>query len=80
VLVAVARARRIPWLVVVCGLGTVLHIIAGFFDQPVAGLHIILANRGLAVLMLWAIGGWIGFNIAALRSAKRAGWHAVPVD
>jgi hypothetical protein len=80
VLVAVARARQIPWLVVVCGLGTVLHIVAGFFDQPAAGFPIVLANRGLAVLMLWAIGGWIGFNIAAVRSGKRADWRSVPVD
>jgi len=80
VIVGLARAGRAWWLAAVCALGTLLHGVAGYFDQPAAELAVIVANRGLAVLVLWGIGGWIAFNLAASGQRASAGWRAARVD
>jgi len=80
VVVGLARARRIGWLAVVCALGTLLHAVAGIYDLPAAELPVIIANRSLAILVLWGIGGWIAFNLAALGARAPAYWRAVTGD
>jgi hypothetical protein len=72
VLVGLARAARPGWLAAVCALGTLFHAVAGIFDLPAVALSVAVANRGLAILVLWAVGGWIAFNLAALGSRRRA--------
>jgi hypothetical protein len=80
VLVGLARARRIGWLAVVCGLGTLLHAVAGIYDLPAAELPVIIANRSLAILVLWVVGGWIAFNLAGLGARAPIYWRAVTGD
>ena len=80
ILVVLARAGRPWWLAVVCALGTLLHAIAGIFDLPVAELPVVLANRGLAILVLWAVGCWIAVNLARSGSRPPAPWRAVAVE
>jgi hypothetical protein len=80
VVVALSRTGRPSWLAVVCTLGTLLHAVAGIFDLPAADLSVVIANRSLAILVLWGIGGWIAFNLAALGSRPSVPWRAVGAD
>lgn len=70
VLVGVSRLGHTLWLVIICALGTLLHVVAGFLELAEDELHEILGNRGLAIIVLWVIGGWIAYNVTALRARK----------
>jgi hypothetical protein len=75
----VARVGHVMWPLVVCALGTVFHAVAGVFDLVAVDFGTSLANRVLAILALWAIGGYIAWNISR-RRFKSTGWTAVPID
>ena len=53
---------------------------AGIFDLPVTDLSVVIANRSLAILVLWAVGGWLAFNLAAIGSRGSASLRAVTTD
>ena len=80
VVVGLSRAGQAWWLAAVCALGTLLHAVAGIFDLPVTDLSVVIANRSLAILVLWGVGGWIAVNLAALRSRTPPAVRAVTVD
>ena len=80
VVVGLAPARRAWWLAVVCALGTLFHAVAGVYDLPAAELPVVIANRSLAILVLWVVGGWIAFNLAALGVRVPAYWRTVTGD
>jgi hypothetical protein len=80
VVLGLARARRIGWLAAVCALGTLFHAVAGIYELPAAELPVVIANRSLAILVLWVVGGWIAFNLAGLGARVPAYWRAVTGD
>jgi hypothetical protein len=80
VVVGLSRAGQAWWLAAVCALGTLLHGVAGIFDLPVTDLSVVIANRSLAILVLWAVGGWLAFNLAAIGSRASTSLRAVTTD
>jgi hypothetical protein len=75
----VARVGNAVWPLAVCVLGTVFHAVAGVFDLAAVDLETSLANRLLATLALWAIGGYIAWNIGRLR-LKSSGWTRIAIN
>jgi len=80
VVLAVARLGGAAWPLAVCALGTVLHAVAGLFDVAAVDPGIAAANRVLAILALWAVGGAVAYHIATRASSTRAGWTAISID
>ena len=76
----VARLGHAMWPLAVCVLGTVLHAVAGLFDAMAVDPAVVAANRALAIVALWAVGGVVAYNIAKRDRAKRAAWTAVSID
>ena len=80
VVVGLSRAGHGSWLAAVCALGTLLHAVAGIFDLPASELSVVIANRSLAILVLWGVGGWVAFNLARFGSRSPASLRAVTTD
>jgi hypothetical protein len=78
--VGVGRAGHAWWPVLICGLGTLFHAVAGLYDLPIESLSLVLANRALAIAVLWAFGGWLAVNLARLASRPAGTWRAVTLD
>jgi hypothetical protein len=74
----VARVGHAVWPLAICALGTVFHAIAGVFDLVAVDPGTTFANRLLAILALWAIGGYIAWNISR-RRFRSTGWTAIPI-
>jgi len=78
--IGAARLGSALWPLAVCTLGTVFHVIAGVFDTASIDPGISAANRGLAILGLWVVGGLLAYNMAKRGAPKRAAWSAVSID
>ncbi len=80
VVVGVVRSGHVIWPALVCALGTVFHAIAGFYDLKVIDLGSSIANRGLAILALWSVGGWIAYQMATRQARQSGAWTPVTID
>ena|SRR5579872_2966499 len=78
--IAAARLGSALWPILVCALGTIFHVIAGVFDTAAIDASVSAANRGLAILVLWAVGGLLAYNMVKRGAPKRAVWTAVSID
>jgi hypothetical protein len=78
--IGAARLGSALWPLVVCGLGTIFHVIAGVFDTAAVDVSISAANRALAILVLWAVGGLLAYNMAKRGAPKRSAWTAISID
>lgn len=74
VVVGLGRVGHLGWLVAMCLLGTILHAVAGAYDLAAAELGIVLANRGLAIVVLWGIGAVVALRVDIFASRKPRVW------
>jgi hypothetical protein len=83
VVVGAARVGHTLWLIVMCTVGTLFHAAATIIDlaeEEMDEVGEILANRGLAVLVLWSLAALISYNAGALRARKSTSWTSVTID
>lgn len=77
VVVGLGRVGHVGWLIALCLLSTIFHAVAGVYDLAAAELGVVLANRGLAIVVLWGIGATVALRLDLFAARKPRAWVAV---